>query len=281
MRYAVLIVSCLFILSAVFFSCKKKDANEPNGIVYDSISVSETYHLENDSTKPSCSVQVNYIYPTGYADAAILQKLRRELNYALFEDESYEAMPPDSALTKFVNNFIANYKEEAKLRYSDWADHYDDDDYFTFNKVLNTNVFYDKAGLLSYQVVSRDSKGGIGADTISNYRNVVIDIENGNTLTELDIFIPEYKAPLNHLISTKMLEQKKAKSAEELEDLGYFLSDLSSNNNFYVDNKGITYIFNPGEYSAVILGEIRIPFTYNEVFDILKPKSPISHLSGK
>lgn len=279
MRYVIFIVFSLFVLPAVFFSCKKKDVNEPNGIVYDSVSVSKIHHLDNDTTKPSCSVQVSYIYPAAYADSAILSKLRKEVSYAVFEDDSYESLSPEGALDKFVANYITNYEEDAKLRFSGWADHYDDDEYFSFNKVLDTHILYDKAGLLSYQVVSRDSKGE--SDTISNFRNVVVDIENGNTLTELDIFIPEYKSVLNHLITTKILEQKKARNAEELEDLGYFLSDFSSNNNFYVDSKGLTYIFNPGEYSAVILGEIRVPFTYEEVFDILKPKSPVSHLSGK
>lgn len=279
MRYPVLILSSFVLLCTILFSCKKKEAGEPNGIEYDTVSVSDKYHLDNDTTRPSCSVQVSYVYPVAYKDSAVLAKLRRELNYALFEDESYESLTPADALSKFVAAFIANYQEDSKLRFSDWSDSFDDDEYFSFSKMLDTKVIYDMSGLLSYQVVSKDSKGG--ADTISNYRNVVVDIANGNTLTELDIFVPEYKTPLNHLLTAKILDSKNVRSVTELEDLGYFLSDLSSNNNFYIDDKGITYIFNPGEYSAVILGEMSVPLAYEEIFDILKPDSPISHLSGK
>lgn len=280
MKYISLFVLSLFLLSGVFFSCKKKDANEPNGIGYDSISVSRIYHLENDTAKPSCSIQVNYIHPATYADAEVLAKLHRELNYALLEDESYESLPADSAVNKFIADFIENYKKDAQLRFSDMSDFYDLEDYYSFYKSLNTKILYDKGGLLSYQISSRDSKRE--SDTITTYRNVVINIETGNTLTETDIFVPEYRSPLSHLITLKLMEQNKVQKAEALEEMGYFgIMDITTNNNFYVDSDGITYIFNPGECSAVILGEIRIPFSYDELFDILKPRSPISHLSGK
>jgi len=267
------------IVVGAFFSCTKK-ADTPNEISYDSLSVSRIYHLDNDSTKPSCSVKIQYVFPVKYADADILSKLQKELNYTVLEDESYESLSPDSAVDKYIKDYIDNYVRDANIQFPDWAESGETDDYFSFYKTIGSKVLYDKNKLLSYQASSMDYKGGANSTTL--YRNVVIDLKTGNVVTEQDIFIPEYKNVLNAMLTDKIVAQNKVKTAEELLEFGYWgIEDITSNNNFYIDDKGLTYIFNQGEYSAPSLGEIRVPFTFDELSVILKPESPISLLSGK
>ncbi len=80
----------------------------------------------------------------------------------------------------------------------------------------------------------------------------------------------------------KIVAQNNVKKADDLLEFGYWgIEDITSNDNFYVDKKGITYIFNPGECAAFTLGEIRVFIPYEEVISVLKANSPISHLSGK
>lgn len=270
-----------FLVTFIWFSCNTdKRSNTPNEITYDSISVSRIYHLENDSTKPSCSLRINYIYPVSYADSAVLTKVQRELNYVLLEDEGYEQLKPADAVNKFITDYIENYKREAKEQFPDWEKSGDTEDYFSFYKTLDSKVLFDMGGLLSYQVSSMDYKGGANSSTL--YRNVVIDLETGKRVTENDIFIADYKKMLNAQLIRKILDQNKVMKPEDLLEFGYWgIEDLTSNNNFYVDTKGITYILNPGEYSAPSLGEIRIFLTYPEVDQILKNDSPISYLAGK
>ena len=75
----------------------------------------------------------------------------------------------------------------------------------------------------------------------------------------------------------KIITQYKGKNTEELIEIGFWgIEDLSSNNNFLVDDKGITYVFNPGESSAPSLGETKVFFEYGEILHILKKDSPIA-----
>lgn len=47
----------------------------------------------------------------------MLAKIQKELNYALFEDESSESLSPANAVDKYVTNYIANYKEAAQVQF--------------------------------------------------------------------------------------------------------------------------------------------------------------------
>ncbi|MDR3056659.1 MAG: RsiV family protein [Prevotella sp.] len=273
-------VSLLVIFFVTFSACDNKKADVPNDIVYDSIAVSKIYHLENDSTKPSCSVKIKYIYPVQYTDSVILHKIQREFNYALLEDESYEALSPANAVDKYITDYIANYKEAANVQFPDWASSEETDDYFSFYKTLSSEVLYDKGGVISYQTSSMDFKGGANSSTF--YKNVIIDLKTGDVVTEKEIFIPEYKKILNTMLTDKIVAQNNVKKAEDLLEFGYWgIEDIASNNNFSINDKGLTYIFNQGEYSAPSLGAIKVPFSYSELFPILKDNSPISNLSGK
>lgn len=273
-------ISLFVIFFAAFSSCENKKTDVPNDIVYDSIAVSKIYHLDNDSTKPSCSVKIKFIFPIQYTDSAILHKIQKEFNYALLEDESYEALTPANAVDKYITDYITNYQEAAKVQFPDWADSEETDDYFSFYKTLGSKVLYDKGGIITYQTSSMDFKGGANSSTF--YKNVVFDLKTGEVITEKDIFIPEYKKLFNQMLSDKIIAQNNVETAEDLLEFGYWgIEDIASNNNFLIDENGLTYIFNQGEYSAPSLGAIKVPFTYNELYPILKDNSPISNLSGK
>lgn len=273
-------ISLFVIFFAAFSSCENKKTDVPNDIVYDSIAVSKIYHLDNDSTKPSCSVKIKFIFPVQYTDSAILHKIQKEFNYALLEDESYEALTPANAVDKYISDYITNYQEAAKVQFPDWADSEETDDYFSFYKTLGSKVLYDKGGIITYQTSSMDFKGGANSSTF--YKNVVFDLKTGEVITEKDIFIPDYKKLLNQMLSDKIIAQNNVETAEDLLEFGYWgIEDIASNNNFLIDENGLTYIFNQGEYSAPSLGAIKVPFTYNELYPILKDNSPISNLSGK
>lgn len=273
-------IGLLSVLSVLFFSCDNKKVDTPNEVAYDSIVVSKIYHLDNDSTKPSCSVKISYVYPEKYADTIILGKLQQEFNYAMLEDESYETLSPATAVDKYIEDYIANYKEAAKVQFPDWETSEDTDDYFSFYKTLNSKVLFDKGGLISYQTSTMDFKGGANSSTF--YKNIVIELKTGNVITEKEIFAPEYKTILNKMLTDKIVAQNNVKKAEDLLEFGYWgIEDISANNNFSVDEKGLTYLFNQGEYSAPSLGAIKVPFTFSELYPILKDNSPISLIAGK
>lgn len=273
-------ISLLFFVFALFFACKtEKQNNEaPNDVVYDTISVSKVYHIDNDTIKPSCSLDIQYTYPVKYDDAEILKLVQSELNFVLMEDEKYEKLSPVDAVNEYVEDYIANYKREVEEQYPEWQKSGEAGDYFSYQKTLASEVMFNKAGVISYQIVSTDDKGG--ANSSRFYRNVVFNLETGDRIQEKDIFLAGYKDVLNALIIRDIMEQNKVADVEDLVAYGYIgVEDLTSKDNFYVDDRGLTYIFNPGDYSIFTL-DIKVFLPYAAIKTVLKEDSPISKFAG-
>lgn len=278
--------SCALMLSFIALvtllaSCGGKNQDlTSNEIAFDTISINKVYHLENDSTKPSCSLKVKYIVPIKYADTLILGKIQSELNTSFFGDAIYSPIRPKDAVDKYISDYIEAYKNDAQTLFSNWDESDESDDYFSYYKTLESDITYNKSDILSYQIKSIEYKGGANAYT--GYKNIVIDLKTGLPVNEDNLFVSGYKGTLDEMLLLKLMQQNKAKSKDDLFELGYSrIEDFTSNNNFLVDDKGITYIFSQGEYSIPTLGEIKIQIPYEELSLILKENSPISKLTGK
>lgn len=277
-----IVVICVFTLSCIFLltTCKEnKDAKEVNHISYDTLNVLEVYHLDKDPSHSTYTLDLKYTIPTDYENKEILAKVQRELNGVVFEEERYTNYSPQDALEQYTIDCIEIYKNNATFRdlNEDIVD--GGEEYPSLNKTLRTQVLFNQAKLISYQVLSEEVRS-IG-DSFRNFKNIVIDLNSGDILTEDDIFLNQYEKILNPVLKTKIMALKQIKKTEDLIELGYWgIEDIASNNNFYVDEKGITYIFNEGEYSARAIKEIKVFIPYDEIDNILKQNSPISVLTG-
>jgi hypothetical protein len=66
----------------------------------------------------------------------------------------------------------------------------------------------------------------------------------------------------------------------ELENIGFFnLDEISSNNNFYADEIGITYTFNEYEIAAYVVGPVTIQIPYDKIRHLLRRESPVSDIA--
>lgn len=271
-------ISSILLFSFFIVSCKPTMTSEtPNDVGYDTLSVIDIYHLDNDSTKPSCSLQVTYVYPKEYKNKEVLLQIQHELNFTIFEGEDYLSLTPQEAMDKYKKAYIENYKQDVVHRFPDWQESGETMDYFSYYKKINTSVVYDKGDILSYQIVSRDYKGGANSSTY--YQNLVFDLKTGKRLTEEDIFVADYREELAKYFVADILKQNKVTTTQQLmEDLGFFgIEDIPFNNNFIVNEKGIIYTFNEGEIAPQSVGAITVKLPYDEIVSLLKAESPIAH----
>ena len=56
---------------------------------------------------------------------------------------------------------------------------------------------------------------------------------------------------------------------------GIYVADLTSNDNFRLDDKGMTYTYNPYEIAPFAIGIIEVFIPYEEVRQLLRPQSII------
>lgn len=269
----------IFMLILLTLSCNQKTKvaeSKDNDIKFDTITTTKFHYLNNDSTLPSCNLSINVSYPSAYEDKDVLMKLKSIFTTTIFDD-SYANMKLEEAIEKYSKTYIDNYIQDAKYYFDESSAEHGDfkDRYFSYYEKLSNEIKFNKGNILSVQFMCSNKKSN--NNTFRQYSNKVIDLSTGNILHENNIFKEDYEKFLSLIFRNKLLETNNVKNISELEELGYFgIEEMMPNNNFLVNNEGITYVFNKGEYSVLKADEITLFIPYDEISEILKEESPLS-----
>lgn len=280
MKYISIYLGILCIIAMSMFSCNTTETpTRDNSMAFDTVYSVQNYHWNNDSTQPSCNLKVDFIYPVSFEDKAILDSLQR-IFISTFFDETYAQSSPQDAVNNYGKAYIENYKEDMKVFAESSHSHDDGEEYFSYYETISNRITFSKGNILSFQVTQLNYKGG--TSSYEFLKNNSINLKTGKRINEDDIFNPGYEKLLTKIFRDYLIKTNKVGSVKELEDLGYFgIEEMIPNDNFLLDDKGITYIFNKGENSAYTLDAIKIFIPYNEIGLSLKDDSPISHFFKK
>lgn len=252
---------------------KKKTEND---IKFTSIEIDKTYHLLNNPDNPNCDFQLNFTYPNNYKEKASLEKLQALFVLSYF-GEAYEMLSPKEAAEKYTEDYIAMYKEleeyfEEELKQEDaetvgaWYGYFETSD---------NEVIYNKGGFLSYIVSFENYTGGAhGAHAVTNH---VINLETMTFLKEDDLFIENFEDSLAQLLVNEIAASNNLSDPKELEEIGYFsIDEIYPNDNFLIDEEGITYTFNEYEIAAYVVGITQVKLLYPQIKHLLQKESPIA-----
>lgn len=292
-----LIFSLLLLVIMLMVSCGNSGSSKikaENEISFDTISINKRQHLDNDSTRPFCDISVNFVYPVKSAKTN-LDTLQRFFVSNMF-GPSFEDLKPLTAVEAYISNYIDNYSHDA-YTYSesvsdmeelnalipgidvDDSEHEIDKLFYSYYESLSDSITFNQHGILSFQIKQSNSKGESASYYVS-YSNHVINLNTGNQITEYDIFNAGYDKALQGLIITSLLEQNGVKTIDELEDLGFFgINEIVPNKNFLLNDKGIIYTYNKGEYSAYQLTAPQVFIPYNVIRSLLRENTIVSKLA--
>lgn len=267
-------VAFLFLLALYVISCKQKEVlTEDNHIEFDTLRVTSNYHLDNDSTKPSCNLKLTFVYPVSYKNSIILDSLN-QIFISGFLDETYCYLEPKEALQKYEQAYINNFKRDLDVFFNTQIAQEESDKYFSYYEIIKNEIKYNKSNILAFQVNQINYKGG--TDSYQFLKNYLIDLKTGALIAEDDIFNSGFENAMIPIFKNYLLKNNKVKSVAELENIGYFgIDEMVPNGNILADDKGVTYVFNKGEYSAYKLDPINITIPYNEIAYLMKENSPI------
>lgn len=266
--------------TAIFHSCKYNLSNEKdNNITFDTVRISDNYQIDNDSTMPSCNLKLTFIYPKSYEGNPSMLDSLQDIFISNYLDPSYATFKstPLKALEKYKDAYIKNYLHDIDVFYKNKnrQSHDDGEKYLSFYETVDNNILYNKNDILSFQISQTNFKGGTTSYLL--LKNYSIDLKTGKVIFEKDIFNADYEKALSEVFKEHLLRDNNVKTIADLEDIGYFgIDEITPNENLLIDNKGITYIFNKGEYSTYKLDPITIIIPYDEVEYLLKKDSPIS-----
>lgn len=266
-----------------------------NNVVFDTIALNEQYFLDEKPSNPSCNIALHFVYPS-QTNKPLPEQLQKLFVKSIF-GITYDSLSPSDAAKEYVQNYIDNYKKDAKL-YREHAgsaaksdmetlyheNEHDDEEtlpkiFYSYYEILSDSIVFNRDNIISFQVKQSNNKGG--AMSYNSYRNYVINFKTGTLMSENEIFNPGYDVALRTLFVNSLLNQNNVKTVSELEELGYFgIDEIVPNKNFLIDDKGITYTFNKGEYSAYQLSAPVVFIPYNDIRSLLRTNTLVSKIAG-
>ena len=290
-------VAVVALLSVIIVSCNSGSKNifsKDNQVEFDTLIVEKKHYLHNDTTKPFCDLNIHFVYPIK-SPKNKLKRLQQLFIRNTF-GTMYDDYTPEEAIELYTNDFVKNYEADARL-FQDELDELEQfpilinqnfdldheqelqsNKFYSYKESLWSKIHFNKNNLLSFQVSRTNDKGG--SATYSSYNNHVINLRAGDPLTENDIFTPGYDVALQQLFEKNLMQQNEVKTVSDLEDLGYFgIEEIMPNKNFLIDDNGIIYIFNKGEYSAYLLDAPEVHITFDEMRMLLKQNTVVSKLA--
>lgn len=124
--------------------------------------------------------------------------------------------------------------------------------------------------LLSYEMTRYMYTGG--AHGMGSTICWVFDLENGNQLTEDDIFTADATDQIIALLNNA-LKAYTAKNNLALSD--FFTDQIAPNGNFSITDEGICYLFNPYDIAPYAMGETRLLIGKESLRPILRDETPV------
>ncbi|HKM44101.1 MAG TPA: RsiV family protein [Dysgonamonadaceae bacterium] len=294
-RIKIVIITWVSIIAISCNNDNKSTFTKENLVQFDTLIVNKKHHLRNDSANPSCELNVQLVFPieSGKSDLKKLQQLFIHETLG----QIFENLTPYEAVDQYVENFIKNYEADARIfdeemielenhptlipqtKDEEHENELQSNIFYTYYESLSNKIHFNQSNLLSFQVNQSNNKGE--AATYSSFNNFVINLKTGSLVTENDIFVPGYDVALQQLFANSLMQQNEVKSISDLEDLGYFgIQEIMPNRNFLINNEGITYTFNKGEYSAYPLSAPEVFIPFNELKMLLKPNTVVSKIAG-
>lgn len=286
---------CMLLAVVGFYGCKQSGRSgyhPKNDVEFDTIVINKSHDIGgnavNDTVNASCNINICFVYPKEKRNN--LSKELQRIFVASFFGAGYDSLSPHDAATQYIQNYIENYQADADTyrknigqeEQKDAAAMYGEDVYpstfYSYYESLSDSITFNSYKILSFQIKQCNNKGG---DTsYKSYRNYAINLKTGKLITESDIFNPGYDTALRPLFINSLLKQNRVKGVNELEELGYFgMDEIMPNKNFLIGEKGITYTFNKGEYSAYQLNAPEIFIPYADILSLLRENTVVYKLA--
>lgn len=275
-------IMALFLTVILFQGCNpgSKHISE-NDIKFNTIRVDKTYHLLENPENPNCNLQIQFVYPEKYTDAAILARLQEGFILSYF-GEPYRDLTPQEAVEQYEEDYLKNYKslEEDFKSELTFSGDTPVSAWFSYYEMSANDIIYNKGDILSYTITYESYTGG--AHGAHSTINEVLNLATGEPIPEEEIFIDNYQDRLAEILVDQIAKQNQVADPKELENMGFFsIDEIYPNGNFLVDEEGITYDFNEYEIAAYVVGTIHVELPYSTIRHLLRNNSPVSYLIDK
>lgn len=217
-----------------------------------------------EGAQDSLYIRFNIEFPTAGPDS-VLPAIQGNILWEVF-GEDYADMDIRSAIDAYAamleeEYFASNlplWEEASRAEEEDWMP------VLTESHDLNASVISIQDNILSYAVSSYTYLGGAHGGTMRMIYNY--NMETGEPVHQEDIFVEGFGEAVTQLLIASIIA-----SNPEFSDLagmrryGYMLNEIGPNDNFYLTDEGITFIFNPYDIAPYAVGETEAFLPWEEL----------------
>lgn len=271
------------ILSVVSCETKRKPGElVDNDIKFDSIRIIGVQYLFNDTTKPNCNLDLKFVYPVSFKSDKVLDSLRNQFIVNFFGSK-YSGLSPQQAADHFKADYLSDYKNVEKEYLDDKARNTEEEtaprSWYSYYKVGTVNIEFNKNDLLGYMISAKEYAGG--RHGAHSYLYHLVNLKTGQPINEKDVFTGDFQTELSKILVEELARQNNVKTPEELYDIGYIGAiELLPNDNFMIDENGITYLYNEYEIASYDISAVKIFVPYEKLKNLLNLQSPVAELAG-
>ena len=247
--------------------------NYDNSVKFKSYALNDKYHIRNKKDLPFISVDLNYLHiDSDVPDGSVMYQVMGILEKQFFGDYA-QFNNPQKNVTNKRNDAFHDYKNYIEKAYKNDPDKRD---VYIWKMSYSADVIYNENNLLTTMVHVEEDIGGVAGFGGLSYS--VIDVTTGKKIIPEDIFVSSFDVILNAKLIEKVKVWHDYESTDEMIKAGFEMELIVPNENIYLDHSGLGFYYNAYEIFEL---ETRAYFTFDEIKNILKPDSPISHLFNK
>ncbi len=267
--------------SLLAFGCNNKTSRpEENSVSFDTVSVDTVCRLNPDQQQPVCHLHICLARPVEAhgevnipAIEAFIVNMVKQGAFASAADLRLEKLIPlytDNYIEQYRkegNDLLANYTEQPQEAYK----------WLSFEERVEGKPLFNQFDFLSYQIVTGTYTGGAHEETMTKVS--VLDLKTLFPLTLLDLFDLDVLPMVNEIIQQQLVKDYGCKTIEELGN--YFLdpATIVATENFFIDQRGIIWMYDPYEIAPFAMGTIRVSVPWTDVRSLLLPDSPVIRIA--
>lgn len=264
------------VLHLGFYSCTTKPSDIT--VLLDSVAVDSVCPLFHNYEKPACHFNLRMEVPYVEGNSSLSQSLQRFLasipRQGAFVEES------DGTVAGMADNYLRTYIMQYLQEGKDAIDSYGEDmqaaaTWMSYEEQAEGTVVFHENSFLSYQFKVYSYMGGAHGNTVTTNR--VFDMNNQNVVTLSNLFTDEALSVVGDYLRQALASQNECQTVDELIQSGIFFSagEIEPNDNFLLDNKGLTWVYDPYEIAPYAYGPVTVSLSWNQLADLIDPDSPI------
>lgn len=226
---------------------------------FDSLTLSKRVQYVEDGIAIKGGMRVNYkiVYPVSVPDNLSLKEIQGIFIRAFLGEEN-----STGTVQETFNRLLEEYSGAEE--YSADSDDYGYEDTRILHILTNTQ------NLLTVAFSTSEYTGG--AHGLFGVSYLSIDKRNGTAVTEKTLFKSDYKNKLSSLIQGVIADRNSSQDEDEHIGLLVDLLEVKANQNFYLSENGLVYVYNIYEIAPYAQGLVEIILPYKDILPLVNEK---------